>query len=178
MSLQDIKQVLSKIIKLNKNLDENRLNDLLIASGWEKQNKEDALNIFKTEQKKNMANNLAREEHREISTEVKDQELVVVEKNELTTEIKKENIMNFIPANLPIKEEDKREIFIANNKQNNLPAQQVVTEIASVNLEEEVLPEVHAKTNELKQIKLVPLLAVLLIVLLLAFGYMYSHGIM
>lgn len=188
MSLQDIKQVLSKIISLNKNLDENRLNNLLEAGGWEKQNKEDALNLFKTEQKKNNKNLIA-EEHREITTEVLDKELSVVENKQPSINInqqslvnggeaKKEITMNFIPANLPIKEEDRQEIFLANNKPTELPkVEESVKVVHEKPLEAE---NVVSENNNVEKIKInwVPILAILLIIFLVAFGYLYSHGIL
>ncbi len=171
MSLQDIKQVLSKIIKLNKNLDENRLNTLLEAGGWEKQNKQEALSIFKIIGAKKEAKQIAQETHKELSTEVVDQELVIVDKNELSTEVDRENVINFIPANLPIKEEDRQEIFIANNK----PAE--VAPVINFIPEKTVEKIIENKIEE-KGLNWTPLLAILLIIFLIIFGYLYSHGIL
>lgn len=180
MSLQDIKQILSRIITLNKNLDENRLNTLLEASGWEKQNKDDALNIFKIDQKKN----LNKMESKEISKGGLDQELAVVPKNELITEVRKENIINFIPANLPIKE-DRQEIFMTDNK--SVEIAEAVT-IIPEKTEEKILgakegvdarsqQEEDAKqmSEKTKRINWVVWLAIALIIFLLAFGYMSSN---
>lgn len=181
MSLQDIKQVLSKIISLNKNLDENRLNNLLEASGWEKQNKEDALGVFRVEQKKDLlakgevkqiAEDLpAQAEHKELSTEVIDQELSVV------NDVNKKDMTNFIPANLPIKEEDRQEIFITNNKSE--PVAPVInitpekTDIPAHAGEKVIEPKEGGEKT--KGINWVVWLAIALIIFLLSFGYMSTH---
>ena len=207
MSLQDIKQVLSRIISLNKNLNENRLNTLLEAGGWEKQNKEEALSIFKIlgaksnegvrVQQSNDVKQIAQEVHREISTEVLDQELSVVENKQPSIEIKEKTIMNFIPANLPIKEEDRQEIFVTNNRSIDLSTAPAQTEVSPViSIIPEKIPgakeSVDASSQQAKDVKqtgekpinkkekvnLVPILAILLIIFLVVFGYLYGHGVL
>lgn len=191
MSLQDIKQVLYKIISLNKNLDENRLNTLLEASGWEKQNKEEALSIFKIEKKK--MNNLTQETPKEISTEVLKQEMTV--ENNPPSQVRpsvtspsslasygatRENVINFIPANLPIKEEDRQEIFLANNKTVDISSKEEISESENtISEKNKIDTSSQVSPSEAKQkINWIPILAILLIIFLLISGYMHSHGIL
>lgn len=100
MTIDTIKEVLSKIMSINRNLNGESLRSLLVASGWDKQDIEEGLKIFeyysgKTPNKNNLNNIIEQPQNKEdLQIVTNDSEIKeVIDETKQVTEDQAETII-------------------------------------------------------------------------------------